>query len=290
VGRNNLAAKVDVITRNDLEAAFNLKEPISFIEGSSKPPAGAALMGEVNIPTLGPEDAISGTNSAGAHAMHLRLEHLFDQVDHSIPDTYLAEFDLQASISDSLDVTSNKLTSKPVVIGDALPFPVGCPESVEQLLEAALAHHNLGSYDEALKFLEASRIQLLLVEKHLADSKRASAKAGSGSEQNSGKAIPPSDKDPDLPIDLYAYITICKGNVYQSCGDDENSLLQYFECLSRCQKESNAEWEMICLNNIAMVAYYNMKYSLALKCFAKVVEFREEVKNYKILLYSFYCR
>ena len=30
------------------------------------------------------------------------------------------------------------------VIGDALPIPAACPEPVQQLLEAALAHHNLG--------------------------------------------------------------------------------------------------------------------------------------------------
>ena len=32
------------------------------------------------------------------------------------------------------------------VIGDALPIPSSCPEAVQQLLEAALAHHNLGRY------------------------------------------------------------------------------------------------------------------------------------------------
>jgi hypothetical protein len=37
-----------------------------------------------------------------------------------------------------------RLPSKPVVIGDALPVPAQCPDSVEQLLEASLAHHNLG--------------------------------------------------------------------------------------------------------------------------------------------------
>jgi hypothetical protein len=40
--------------------------------------------------------------------------------------------------------TKVRLPSKPVVIGDALPVPAQCPDSVEQLLEASLAHHNLG--------------------------------------------------------------------------------------------------------------------------------------------------
>jgi hypothetical protein len=41
--------------------------------------------------------------------------------------------------------TKVRLPSKPVVIGDALPVPAQCPDSVEQLLEASLAHHNLGT-------------------------------------------------------------------------------------------------------------------------------------------------
>ena len=35
------------------------------------------------------------------------------------------------------DRASTKLTSKPVVIGDAVPVPAICPEPVEQLLQAA---------------------------------------------------------------------------------------------------------------------------------------------------------
>ena len=54
-----------------------------------------------------------------------------------------------------------RMASKPVVIGDALPIPQKCPEAVQQLLEAALAHHNLGSFEESLKFLEAANIQLV---------------------------------------------------------------------------------------------------------------------------------
>jgi hypothetical protein len=43
--------------------------------------------------------------------------------------------------------TKVRLPSKPVVIGDALHVPAQCPDSVEQLLEASLAHHNLGRLD-----------------------------------------------------------------------------------------------------------------------------------------------
>lgn len=46
-------------------------------------------------------------------------------------------------------------------LGDAIPVPSRCPELIEQLLEAALAHHNLGSFEDSLKFLEAARIHLV---------------------------------------------------------------------------------------------------------------------------------
>jgi hypothetical protein len=85
------------------------------------------------------------------------------------------------------------------VIGDALPIPSACPEPVQQLLEAALAHHNLGrysilyawwqpasrwdsflltsetcrSFEEALKFLEAASIQLTDIEFRARDSRKA---------------------------------------------------------------------------------------------------------------------
>lgn len=65
--------------------------------------------------------------------------------------------------------TKVRLPSKPVVIGDALPVPAQCPDSVEQLLEASLAHHNLGSFEDSLKFLEAARIQLADIEARAAE-------------------------------------------------------------------------------------------------------------------------
>lgn len=264
IGRNNLASKVDVMSRDELSLAFDMKTVISFDDKASM---GDALTGEVIISTVKqPEDAFASIQNKGMHAMHLRLEHFFDQVDNYFCSFPVTEADA-AKIPDSLDLISNKLASKPVVIGDALPLPAGCPESVEQLLEAALAHHNLGSYDEGLKFLEASRVQLLSLEKQLVDSKN---KAG-------GNMNETNIEDLHLPLPLDMYIRICKGNVYQSCGDDENSLLQYFECLSLANDAQDIEWEMICINNIGMLAYYNMKYETALKCFTRVVTFREQV-------------
>lgn len=44
-----------------------------------------------------------------------------------------------------------------------------------QLLEAALAHHNLGSYEEALKFLEAARSTLIEITRMELEEKRRKA-------------------------------------------------------------------------------------------------------------------
>ena len=38
----------------------------------------------------------------------------------------------------------------------------------------------------------------------------------------------PSDEH-SIYQDLHMYIVLCKGNVYQSCGDDEQAMLHYME-------------------------------------------------------------
>ena len=67
---------------------------------------------------------------------------------------------IQTKSEETVD-TKAKLPTKPVVICDALPIPANTPDTIDQLLEAALAHHNLGSFEDSLKFLEASRVQLM---------------------------------------------------------------------------------------------------------------------------------
>ena len=268
VGRNNLTSKVDVVHPEELSSTFDIKDKSLLSFCDEKESMGSALQGEIVQSTIGaPEDTYTSVQNKGAHAMHLRLEHLFDKVGHYFStEDEAVEFDVpQEKIIDYS--STNKVTSKPVVIGDTLPVPTDCPESVEQLLEAALAHHNLGSYDESLKFLEASRVQLL--EEELRKQKDVST---SEAKISCIKSIDASSVK--LPLDMYVYITTCKGNVYQSCGDDENSMLMYLDCLSRAVAEGNVEWEMVTITNLGMLAYYNMKYELARKCFAKVVIFR----------------
>jgi tetratricopeptide (TPR) repeat protein len=69
----------------------------------------------------------------------------------------------QPAVDDAalFDARMPQLVVKPMVVGDAVPPPLDCALPVLHLLEAALAHHNLGSYEEALKFLEAARSTLV---------------------------------------------------------------------------------------------------------------------------------
>ena len=77
-----------------------------------------------------------------------------------------------------------------------------------------------------------------------------------------------------IPLDLELYITLCKGNVYQSCGDDEQSLLHYMDGWSKATFHQDKDWEIVCLNSIGMLAYYSLRYDVALLCFAAVSQYR----------------
>jgi hypothetical protein len=113
-----------------------------------------------------------------------------------------------------------------------------------------------------------------------------------GPAQGSAKK-PELDEEPEAPerklifVDLDLYITLCKGNVYQSCGDDEQSLLHYLEGLTAAQHVRDKDWEIICLNSIGMLAYYNLRYDVAALCFHAVVAYRSEVSASQPSLHSF---
>ena len=95
-------------------------------------------------------------------------------------------------------------------------------------------------------------------------------------------------------FNLEMYILTCKGSVYQSCGDDEQSLLHYMEGWAKAKSEamanandktkvvvangtSSEEWEMVAVNAIGMLAYHNVRYEVAALCFNVVAEFRKKV-------------
>ena len=237
--------------------------------------------------TTVPQDLYTASSSRQSQqAMMLRMEHLFDDVEIRVCDTYLKQGSGIVSLLTSKDNdvmgTKGITQSKPTVMGDTIPVPFYCPPVVEQLLEAALAHHNLGSFPESLKFLEAARIQLEDVVGHATKDKKKSIQK----------------YDEDLIFDVEMYILICKGNVYQSCGDDEQSILHYMEGWAKAKAKTakdgdnqsnnsgdndptntieSKEWEMVCVNSIGMLAFYNLRYEVAALCFSSVVEFREMV-------------
>jgi len=85
------------------------------------------------------------------------------------------------------------------------------------------------------------------------------------------------------------YITLCKGNVYQSCGDDEQSLLHFMDGWSQAVHAKDKDWEIICLNSIGMLAYYNLRYDVSILCFHAVVNYRMEVRDVTYYFLIRYC-
>ena len=247
--------------------------------------------GEVIAPAVGhPMDSYSAFLNQGRRTMALRMEHLLDEVEARLmKDTdpgdrviqLLAESREEAAHNATHLAIAQKFAAKPVVVGDAIPVPSDCPPAVEQLLEAALAHHNLGSYEDGLKFLEAARLQLEEMEvKRATDAlKEEMEETPEGLDGDDSAAVQASlaALEVKLPLELDMYIALCKGNVYQSSGDDENSLQQYLNAWARAGQEKSSEWEVVALNSIGMLAYYTLRYEVCLMCFHRVAAFREEM-------------
>jgi hypothetical protein len=142
-------------------------------------------VGDVSMPQHSkPEDLYRTYMNQGRQAMYLRMEHLFDQVEMRLREEPVdAETDFlikSSKLNGEAIAPGGKYAAKPVVVGDALPIPEEIPEEIQELLEAALGHHNLGAYEESIKFLEAARVQLvdlkveeLLVERQAEDDRFA---------------------------------------------------------------------------------------------------------------------
>lgn len=275
-------------TKDAADASFGRTEPIAL--DSSQRQNGNRISGVVTMPTsTRPEDAYSSSMNHSRHAQLLRMEHLFEEIETKMlerlgPGSEVVALLASASLEDKVDVRS-RLSSKPVVIGDAVPVPAICPEPVEQLLQAALAHHNLGSFEESLKFMEAARMQIEDIERR-ASAQRKRTVASSPSVPASDADMTDShlvdsmqrltDDSPEIPLDVELYITLCKGNVYQSCGDDEQSLLHYLDGWARATSKGDNDWEIVCLNSIGMLAYYSLRYDVALLCFSAVAQYRTQ--------------
>ena len=252
----------------------------------SVPNGGSFFSGTVILPVSDqPTDMYTAGGSHSKQAMLLRMEHLFDEIEARLLQGLPPEAEVLAIIASAGDESNGhshsadgkvRLSAKPVVIGDALPIPQKCPDLVQQLLEAALAHHNLGSFEEALKFLEAANIQLIDIEFRSRDKEpdvrtkmsKAAASAAAAEQVLANQA---------MYFDLQMYIVLCKGNVYQSCGDDEQSMLHFMEGLSKAEVKKDKDWEMICINSIGLLAFYNLRYDVAAICFNALSEYRQTV-------------
>ena len=224
-----------------------------------------------------PENMYSAAQNQARYAMLIRIDQLFDDIHTKLTKAGYRNSSLLSSVLPSVDDISgvaDKHSSKPVVIGDALPVPASLPRVTQQLLEAALAHHNLGNYAEALKFLDAVRAEYIEMSFQQQDEHSLPSIHNNNNSNNNNSSI---RKANELPLDLDVYILLCQGNVYQSSGDDEQSLLRYMRAWNIARAHADKDWEYVCLNCIGMLAYYSVRFEVALFCFKITCEYREEV-------------
>ena len=197
-------------------------------------------------------------------AMLFRMQKLFATVEGILladtangrgPSPALLGFLANNRNEDALFNSKLRFASKPVVISDAIPLPTShCPQAVEQLLQSALAHHNLGSFQETLLFLDAARTQYIEIKSN------DSGKQGSI----------------ELPFELEMYIILSRGNLFRSCGEDEQAMICYMDGWSLSKEQEMNDWDIIFLNSIGVLAYYSIRYDISLMCFERVVRFREQ--------------
>jgi len=209
-------------------------------------------------------------------AMLFKMQHLFTEVESLLladPTSNSGSIIKIITINRNAEKSyssSQRFASKPVVISDAIPLPSGqCSPLVEQLLQSALAHHNLGSYQEALDFLDGAKGQFK-------EPKSTSSNTDQVQEVQNRRMSPNQSNLGELPFEIEMYITLSKGNLYRSRDEDELAMVCYMGGWKRAQKIGNKEWGVIFVNSIGVLAYYSIRYDIALMCFDTVVQFREE--------------
>jgi hypothetical protein len=120
---------------------------------------------------------------------------------------------------------------------------------------------------------DIERRALMNIKREAAAAAAAAAEGGGGGGVVEAKTLN-TPAPSGIPLDLELYIMLCKGNVYQSCGDDEQSLLHYMDGWAKAASQGDNDWEIVCLNSIGMLAYYSLRYDVALLCFAAVALYR----------------
>jgi tetratricopeptide (TPR) repeat protein len=251
-------------------------------------------LGTVTLPAIVQDNTNISHMNNFRQAMQQRIAQVFDNFELILLEQIDGDADMKEFINlppdDSTEFRKVRQNGKPVVLGDAIPVPSNTTDNIIQLLEAAIAHHNLGSYDESIKFFEAARVEISelekvalrrrnrkigISEKSLAQGSASSMESSVFAELSASSAI--DQNDVELPIALDIYISFCKGNVYQSSGDDEEALRMYMNGYSRARRHGDKHWEGITLNAVGLLAYFHMRYDVALLAFSIVSSFREEV-------------
>lgn len=221
-----------------------------------------------------PEDQYTSSLKHGRQAMVFRLNDLFQELkdtfagnqSHEGDDSRVDLIRLSDNKSSEIEVLNvqQRFASKPVVITDAIPLPVAsCPPEVHQLLKSALSHHNLGSFEEAIMFFEASLL-------YFAEKAKIDPFTEGVNDEVPDPVVPMK-----LTLELELYVTLGKGNVFRSCGEDEQAMLQYMDGWRRAKSSIDRDWEHIFLNSMGSLAYYSIRYDVALLCFHAVLHFRQ---------------
>lgn len=216
-------------------------------------------------------DQYMGNSDYSKEAFILKIEKLFDSVlqEFESSDSSI-QFIQQARdlCSQSSNMKSEKLLSSPVVIFDTIAPPKYFPDDIIRLINNAMAHNNLGNIEESLKSLHVVRVH------------------GNNWIQSTSKEktdlfydmeINP-EQEAILPHDFEVYLSISKGNLYQSCGDDEQAVIQYLAGLQAAKKNKFSDWEYVCMNCLGVVAYYNYRFDVAMTCFLSVANYRNMVR------------
>lgn len=132
------------------------------VQGDSYPTPGQtnAFSGTVVLPSSEQPEDLSSNMTHARQAMVMRIDQLFSDLEDKLKTpANMSRFpcsELESMLAPLVpgdhpmtpDQKKRNLLNKPVVIGDAIPIPNSsqCHESVEQMLQAALAHHNLGNH------------------------------------------------------------------------------------------------------------------------------------------------
>lgn len=263
-------------SRKQKSIAQNIEVQASVLDGGNSFYSDDEIVPQSNFPGSRCLDQYTSSLKHDRQAMLFKMQHLFSEVESSLladptpsSGSLIRIIALNRSAEKSYS-SSQRFASKPVVISDAIPLPQGqCPPLVEKLLQSALAHHNLGSYQEALDFLDGAKGQFK-------EPKSTSTNSEKIQEVLLRRSSLVQANLSELPFEIEMYITLSKGNLYRSRDEDEQAMAAYMGGWRRAQKIGNKEWGVIFVNSIGVLAYYSIRYDIALLCFDTVVQFREQ--------------